>query len=45
MLGGMSSAAAGMWGYAEGNRTVIAVVVAVVVVAAVAYVARRWWRR
>ncbi len=45
MLGGMSSAAAGMWGYAEGNRTVVAVVVVVVVIAALAYVARRLWRR
>jgi hypothetical protein len=34
-----------MWGYAEANKTVVAVVVVLVVVAAVAYVARRLWRR
>jgi len=34
-----------MWGYAQGNRTVLAVVVVVVVIAAVAYVTRRLWRR
>jgi hypothetical protein len=34
-----------MWGYAEGNKTVVAVVVVLVVIAAIAYVARRLWRR
>jgi hypothetical protein len=34
-----------MWGYAEGNKTVVAVVVVIVVIAAIAYVARRFWRR
>jgi uncharacterized membrane protein len=34
-----------MWGYAEGNQTIIAIVVAVIAVAALAYVARRLWRR
>jgi hypothetical protein len=34
-----------MWGYAEGNKTLIAVVVVVVVAAAIAFVARRLWRR
>jgi hypothetical protein len=34
-----------MWGYAEGNKTVVAVVVVVVVIAAVAYVVRAFWRR
>ena len=34
-----------MWGYAEANPTVLAVVVALVAIAAVAYVARRLWRR
>jgi hypothetical protein len=33
-----------MWGYAEGNKTLVAVVVVIIVVAAVAYVARRFWR-
>jgi hypothetical protein len=41
----MSIPAAGMWGYAEGNRTAVAAVVAIIVVAAIAYVARRLWRR
>jgi len=34
-----------MWGYAEGNKTVVAIVVALVVVAAVAFFARKLWRR
>jgi hypothetical protein len=34
-----------MWGYAEGNATVVGIVVVIIVVAAVAYVARRLWRR
>jgi uncharacterized membrane protein len=34
-----------MWGYAEGNKTLVAIVVIVVVVAAIAFVARRLWRR
>lgn len=34
-----------MWGFAEGNKTIIAVVVVLVVLAAIAYVARRLWRR
>jgi hypothetical protein len=34
-----------MWGYAEGNTTVVAVVVALIVIAAIAYVTRRLWRR
>lgn len=34
-----------MWGYAEGNKTVIAVVVVVIVIAALAYVTRDLWRR
>lgn len=34
-----------MWGYAEGNATVIGIVVAVICVAAVGYVGRRLWRR
>jgi high-affinity Fe2+/Pb2+ permease len=33
-----------MWGYAEGNKTVIAVVVALIVIAAVAFIARKYWR-
>ena len=35
----------GMWGYAEGNKTLVAIVVVVVVAAAIAFVARRLWRR
>jgi len=34
-----------MWGYAEGNATVVAVVVVIVALAAIAYVARRLWRK
>jgi hypothetical protein len=34
-----------MWGYAEANKTIVAIVVGLVVVAALAYVARRLWRR
>jgi len=37
--------AAGWWGYAEGNRTVVGVVVIVVAIAAILFVTRRWWRR
>jgi hypothetical protein len=33
-----------MWGYAEGNKTVVTVVVVIIVVAAIAYVVRRFWR-
>jgi len=34
-----------MWGYAEGNETLVAIVVILVVVAAVAYLGRRFLRR
>lgn len=34
-----------MWGYAEGNRTVVAIVVALVALAAIAFLLRRLWRR
>jgi hypothetical protein len=34
-----------MWGYAEGNKTVVAVVVLIIAVAAIAYVTRGLWRR
>lgn len=34
-----------MWGYAEGNKTIIAIVVALIVVAAIIYVTRDLWRR
>jgi hypothetical protein len=33
-----------MWGYAEGNATLVGIVVVVVVVAAAAYVGRQLWR-
>jgi hypothetical protein len=34
-----------MWGYAEGNETLVAIVVILVCVAAIAYLARRFIRR
>jgi len=34
-----------VWGYAEGNKTMVAIVVAAVAVAAVAFLARKLWRR
>lgn len=34
-----------MWGYAEGNRTVIAIVVIAIVIAALAFLAHRLFRR
>jgi uncharacterized membrane protein len=34
-----------MWGYAEGNKTVVAIVVVLVVVAALAFLGRKFWRR
>ena len=37
--------AAGWWGYAQGNRTLIGIAVVVIAIAAVAYVSRTWWRR
>jgi hypothetical protein len=38
-------AAAGWWGYAEANRTIVEVLVVLVVVAAIVFVVRRFWRR
>ena len=34
-----------MWGYAEGNATVVGIVVVVIVAAALGYVVRQLWRR
>jgi hypothetical protein len=34
-----------MWGYAEGNATIVGIVVVIIAAAAIGYVARRWWRR
>jgi hypothetical protein len=34
-----------MWGYAEGNATVVGILVVLIGVAAIGYVARRLWRR
>lgn len=34
-----------MWGYAEGDTTLVAIVVVFVAMAAVAYVVLRLWRR
>ncbi len=33
-----------MWGYAEGNATIVGIVVALIGAAAIGYVARRLWR-
>lgn len=38
-------AVATWWGYAEGDRTLVALVVAVIAVAAVGFVAKRVWER
>lgn len=37
--------AAGWWGYAEGNSTLVGIVVVIVVIAAMIFFARRLWRR
>ena len=34
-----------MWGYAEGNATVVGIVVLIIAAAAIGYIARRLWRR
>jgi len=34
-----------MWGYAQGNATIVGIVVVIIAVAAIGYVARRLWRR
>ena len=34
-----------MWGYAEGNQTLVTVVVVIVVIAALGYVGRRLWNK
>jgi len=34
-----------MWGYAQGNATVVGIVVAIIGAAAISYVVRRLWRR
>jgi hypothetical protein len=34
-----------MWGYAEGNPTLVGIVVVLVALAAVGFIARRLWRR
>jgi len=34
-----------MWGYAQGNATIVGIVVVFIGGAAVAYVVRRLWRR
>jgi len=33
-----------MWGYAEGNKTVVAIVVVIIVIAALAYIGNRFWK-
>lgn len=37
--------AAGWWGYAEVDRTIVGLVVAVILVAAVIFLVRKFWRR
>jgi uncharacterized membrane protein len=34
-----------MWGYAEGNSTVVGILVVLIATAAIGYVVRRLWRR
>jgi high-affinity Fe2+/Pb2+ permease len=34
-----------MWGYAQGNATIVGIVVLIIGAAAIVYVARRLWRR
>jgi hypothetical protein len=34
-----------MWGYAEGDSKIIAVVVVIIAIAAIAYVTRNLWRK
>ena len=34
-----------MWGYAEGNKTAVAIVVVLVAVAALAFLGRKLWGR
>jgi hypothetical protein len=34
-----------MWGYAQGNATIVGIVVVIISAAAIGYVARRLWRR
>jgi len=34
-----------MWGYAETNKTAVAIVVVLVLVAALAFLGRKLWRR
>ena len=34
-----------MWGYAEGNETVVAVVVVIVAIAALGFLANKFWGR
>jgi hypothetical protein len=37
--------AAGWWGYAEVDRTIVVAAVVIVVIAAFAFLVRRFWRR
>ena len=34
-----------MWGYAEGNATIVGIVVVIIGAAAIGYVVRQLWRR
>lgn len=34
-----------MWGYAQGNATMLGIVVALIALAAIGYLGRRLWRR
>ena len=33
-----------MWGYAEGNKTAVAVVVVIIVLAAIGFLVTKYWR-
>jgi hypothetical protein len=37
--------AAGWWGYAEGNPTLVGIVVVLLVVAAIMFLLQKYWRR
>jgi len=40
-----SGPAAGWWGYADANPTLVGIVVVIIVVAAIIFAVRRFWRR
>lgn len=40
-----TSLGSAMWGYAQGNATIVGIVVVIIGAAAIGYVVRRLWRR